>query len=777
MAHKAFVDAILIADDIFLGKFWNTGKAKLSKFEIISSGDVTTFERGEEYSSKLLATYYGFDPNIYTFPRKFWQALKDEAVIRATHYRNSSGNEIYLGEIAPEFKISKNSWNLGNVIFKADRCTPGSNPCDNFEFSTGSVTTNPHQVESTSGSVNAEWMFIPGSKEAATTFTTSDSQTVTEETQKGAVIESGVEYGKGGSMTFGMEAKAGVNFKVFEAGGSLNTTLENNWSQTWSSKNSMSSVSTKGIAAESTSSTSVTFDPSGTQKVDGAYFHTVEIEEEVVDENGNVSKTPKTIEVGYEPYATYRTSIVRTLADTQILMKGKFQIDDQGGGGIGTVRVDYSSGSGQPKKLLGVTDLSVQAALKRALEHGGDHIDLEDELGLDASTIDFSRYNQNNADPLIFTSTIDAGTTHAYNYSVVTEKIKDSQYTPVENEESKWPNLNIINLIPSIKSPSYRAPLFRSKDYIEPTDEYLDSLGYYLEIDEIRPEGKRIEIEGDSNVNTVQLDSSEEQVAVKGFENSFITGNDDANKLIVRASSESNSINMNGGDDTISSRGDNFIDMGEGHDKVVYSGGQTEFVLGSGQDSFQINKAKASFLIDDYNPIDDFVFVGKGLDPNLLTAKLKDYVVKEERYEDDKILDHKVQFKYDDKEIGTARVDFMDDKVDDLIFNKARLHVYGALNSSAIDYKGFMDYLYSEDFTYSKAFEKLMLTSGLFKGGLVTPEDWSEMDLSEREVVVTNGFTSLGNTYVGEEISEITSNLPDTFSNSTASTLDEIWFA
>ena len=153
--------------------------------------------------------------------------------------------------------------------------------------------------------------------------------------------------------------------------------------------------------------------------------------------------------------------------------------------------------------------------------------------------------------------------------------------------------------------------MFRSKDYVEPTDEYLDSLGYYLEIDEIRPKGKRIEVEGDSNVNTVQLDSSEEQVAVKGFENSFITGNDDANRIVVRASSDSNSININSGDDTVSSRGDNFIDMGGGDDKVVYSGGQDEFVLGSGQDRFQINKAKGSFLIDDYNPIDDFVFVGK----------------------------------------------------------------------------------------------------------------------------------------------------------------------
>jgi hypothetical protein len=316
--------------------------------------------------------------------------------------------------------------------------------------------------------------------------------------------------------------------------------------------------------------------------------------------------------------------------------------------------------------------------------------------------------------------------------------------------------------------------MFRSKDYVEPTDEYLDSLGYYLEIDEIRPEGKRIEVEGDSKVNTVQLDSSENQVAVKKFENSFITGNGDANSLVVRASSDLNSINMNSGDDTVSSRGDNYIDMGEGDDKVVYSGGEAEFVLGSGQDSFQINKAKGSFLIDDYNPIDDFVFVGKGLDPLLLTAKLKDYVVKEERYEDDKILDHKVQFKYDGKEIGTARVDFMDSQVNDLIFSRAELHVYAALNSDAIDYDGFVGYLNSGDFTYSKAFEKLMLTSGLFKGGLVTPEDWSEMDLSDREVVVMNVFADLGKAYNEEEISEISSGMPDVFDNSTASYLDTL---
>ena len=124
------------------------------------------------------------------FPKIFWQS-KDDAVIRPTALGNNTVE--IVPEIRPEFKISKNSWNLGNVIFKADRCTPGTNPCNNFEFSTESVTTNRHQVESTVGNANAQWMFIPGSKEAATTFTTSDSQTVTEETQKGAVIESGVE--------------------------------------------------------------------------------------------------------------------------------------------------------------------------------------------------------------------------------------------------------------------------------------------------------------------------------------------------------------------------------------------------------------------------------------------------------------------------------------------------------------------------------------------------------------------------------------------------------
>ena len=221
----------------------------------------------------------------------------------------------------------------------------------------------------------------------------------------------------------------------------------------------MSSVATKGVAAESMSSTTVTFDPSGTQKVDGAFFHTVEIEEEIVDEDGNVTKLPKTIEVGYEPYAIYRTSIVRTVADTKILMKGKFQIDNQSSGGIGSVKVDFSSVNipifGDLFKLgkpLGITDLSVQRALQTALDGGGDHIDLEDELGLDESAHDFSAYNQNNANPLIFTSTIDVGTTHAYNYSVITEKIKDSEYTPVEDADSKWPILSVISLIPSIRS-------------------------------------------------------------------------------------------------------------------------------------------------------------------------------------------------------------------------------------------------------------------------------------------------------------------------------------
>lgn len=763
MAHKAFSDAVNQKYE-----WWGISEVEFSKFEIISSGDVTTFHAQDIASSKT------------SFPTKFWQALKDEAVIRPTHYISSfvgtpTGEYEMEPERRPEYKISKNSWNLGNVVFKADRCTPGTNPCDNFEFSTGSVTTNPHQVESTAGNVTAEWMFIPGSKEAATTFTTSDSQTVTEETQKGAVIESGMEFGQGGSMSITAEAKAGVNLKVFEVGGSVSTTLEDNWSQTWSSKQSMSSVATKGVAAELTSSTSVTFDPSGTQKVDGAFFHTIEIEEEVVDEDGNVTKTPKTIEVGYEPYATYRTSIVRTVADTQILMKGKFQIDDQGSGGIGSVRVDISADNSLIKPTQpGVTDLSVQAALKHALNYGADHIDLEDELGLDASALDFSGYNQNSANPLIFTSTIDAGTTHAYNYSVVTEKIKDSAYTPIEEEDSKWPNLNIVNLLPSVRSQEYQARMFRAEDYVEPTDEYLDSLGYYLEIDEIRPEGKNIEIVGDSNVNTVQLDSLDEKVAVKGFKNSFFTGNDDANSLVVRASSDLNSIHMNSGDDTVSSRGDNFIDMGEGDDKVMYSGGEAEFVLGSGQDHFQVKKAKGSFVIDDYNPIDDFVFVGKGLDQNLLTARLKDYVDKEERYEDDKILDHKVQFKYDGNEIGTARVDLMDSKVNDLIFSRTDLHVYAALNSDVIDYEGFVGYLNSEDFTYSKAFEKLMLTSGLFKGGLVTPDDWPEMDLSDREVVIMNVFADLGKSYNENEISEITSNMPDIFDNSTASYLDTL---
>ena len=742
---------------------------KYTNFEILTnSGKGGSFTRSDLDNAGTLGSNNGF-------PEKFWNALKNvgkitptDVVINGTKYKAGQ-----LKNAIPAFSFSKTNWNLGNVILEAARCTPGTKPCDNFSFSTGTITTNPHQVEDTTVAGSTRWQFKPGSKEPAKTLQTSDTQIVSEEMHMGVAIESGTEYEKGGSMAIATEAKAGVNFGAVDVGGSVTTTLEDNWSQTWSSKSSFSSGKAEVRAAESNATLSAIFDPSMTQMVDGSYFHIIEYEEEIIDEDGNVTKIPKEIEVGYEPYAWYRTSIVRTVANSQILMSGKFQINDTGEFGIGGVTTTASTNNGLP--VISTKYPGVVNALRYALLNGGDDLELDDQLGLDGSVLDFSENDKDSFKPVIFTSTLDAGTNHAYDFSVVTQKTEDSKYKPVEDEESKWPNLNLDNLIPSIRSRKNRAPLFRSKDYVEPTDQYLDSLGYYIEVDEMRPKGKRIEVEGDSNVNTVQLDSSDEQVAVKGFENSFITGNDDSNRLVVRASSDSNSINMNSGNDTVHSRGDNFVDLGEGDDRVVYSGGQSEFVLGKGQDRFQINKAKGSFLIDDYNPIDDFVFVGKGLDPNLLTAKLKDYVVKEERYEDDKILDHKVQFKYDGKEIGTARVDFMDSKVNDLIFNRADLHVYAALNSSAIDYEGFIGYLNSGDFTYSKAFEKLMLTSGLFKGGLVTPEDWSEMDLSEREVVVANGF--IDNTYDGGNITEIASSLPDTFSNSTASSLDALWFA
>ena len=218
MALKAFFDASQTPVFDALGL-----TAQFVAFEAISSGEVSTFTLNDMLRAGSLDN---------DFPKIFWQELKDDTVIRSTALGGNNTVEI-VPEIRPEFKISKNSWNLGNVIFKADRCTPGTNPCNNFEFSTESVTTNPQQVESTVGNVNAQWMFIPGSKEAATTFTTSDSQTVTEETQKGAVIESGVEYGQGGSTSISTEAKAGVTIKgVFEAGGSISNTLEDNWSQT-----------------------------------------------------------------------------------------------------------------------------------------------------------------------------------------------------------------------------------------------------------------------------------------------------------------------------------------------------------------------------------------------------------------------------------------------------------------------------------------------------------------------------------------------------------------
>ena len=87
-------------------------------------------------------------------------------------------------------------------------------------------------------------------------------------------------------------------------------------------------------------------------------------------------------------------------------MEGKFQIDNQSSGGIGSVKLisrqlisPYLAISSSLVNL-GITDLSVQRALQTALD-GGDHIDLEDELGLDESAHDFSAYNPNNANPLI----------------------------------------------------------------------------------------------------------------------------------------------------------------------------------------------------------------------------------------------------------------------------------------------------------------------------------------------------------------------------------------
>jgi hypothetical protein len=159
--------------------------------------------------------------------------------------------------------------------------------------------------------------------------------------------------------------------------------------------------------------------------------------------------------------------------------------------------------------------------------------------------------------------------------------------------------------------------------------------------------------------------------AFSNFKESFLHGNDNADTFTLNKRNSGNSIDTFGGNDTLKVSSSQVVDLGSGDDKYIIrknstKNSQHQIHSGDGEDTLIINSLNSVFTITDFNPFLDQIKVGRGLNNDLLAAKLVPFEKK------NKILDNaKINFFYDDDLIGTAYMinndaDFIEDLFDPL---------------------------------------------------------------------------------------------------------------
>ena len=547
----------------------------------------------------------------------------------------------------------------------------------NIQYDEITIKPKDDDVSSTEGVISAQkssvdslvlpfsFQFVPGSTESHT-FTYSTSQTASYTTTNGTTSSTSTSGETSFDVTNSITAEAGIKAGPVEATSGVSNSVSNGWSNAWSSMKEVNFSESSATSSTDELSYSVTIDPGSiTKNKDGNYIYT----HKVVQPDGTVI----TNTAGFIPAAYYTAHVTKSLTTINNNFSGVYEI----GGGVGTL-----SDSEKVHIIAPSTSQALTAANNSnySVIANIDGFDFENSniLGIDFSGSALGSAN----------------ITTGWNVTFTENAAQSNDSSP--NNSSAFKSLHN-----------------QSADLTTYDSSKLDGLGVSYTFHEDSTGTKSVTGSGYTDVVYASTLGTH---AFSNFKESFLHGNDNADTFSLNKRNSGNSIDTFGGNDTLKVSSSQVVDLGSGDDKYIIrknstKSSQHQIHTGDGEDTLIINSLKSAFTITDFNPFLDQIKVGRGLDNDLLAAKLVPFEKK------NKILDNaKINFFYDNDLIGTAYMinndaDFIEDLFDPLTHRSI----------SKLNHKSYSQNRIRRTDSPFKAFEK-SVNSGMAYSAPIVPE-------------------------------------------------------
>ena len=125
---------------------------------------------------------------------------------------------------------------------------------------------------------------------------------------------------------------------------------------------------------------------------------------------------------------------------------------------------------------------------------------------------------------------------------------------------------------------------------------------------------------GTSLSDTFHISEDFSDVNLTGFEDSYIGGSDQSDKVVAREGNDGNNFQLGDGSDVLHVSGYHNINLGNGRDSIHYFGGKQNIALGAGNDKMFVRRVpdrKIDFYVSDFNLFDDLVSSSKRLEDDI----------------------------------------------------------------------------------------------------------------------------------------------------------------
>lgn len=549
-------------------------------------------------------------------------------------------------------------------------------------MSAGSITHTQAQVPTGNLALSTyTFQFDPGVGDSHS-FTSTQSNSASYTTTFGTTSSTS----NSNESSFNVSSTVSASYGVVDATASVSA----GWSKAWTSMNEVDfSKSTDSVKTDEVSATTKIQPNAAALNSDGTYTYTAKVAQ---PGGGTV-----THEAGFVPGLWYQANITKTETTIQNNLTGTYVI----GGSMGTLSDSNQTG--------GSVSITAAKALSNAISGGYNSWDMSNFLG-NLMFISPSDLTIDYIGGAAGTATINSNWTVTY-----AEDASKNDSASVASSKSMKRNSNHMDL-----------------NKFDTTRK--DGLGISYAFDE-DSNGKKTII-GTMHPDIVHASKKGKHHFSK-FADSFLHGNEKADKFVLGKRASGNSIYAFGGNDKVNSSSSQTASMGDGNDVYTINSNATKqsfhrINLGAGEDKVIVNSAKAQFTIADFHPFMDTVKVGKSMDENLLSAKLVPFE------NGKKILDNaKIQFLYNDSPIGIAYLssdtNFIQELIDPITHQSIMM-----LNSAEFKNKHF-----NIDPSSYNYFANSVKTGVAYSRPL-TPDDWETMNNDQRSEIMSDIYSISG---------------------------------